>query len=91
MDELQATGTFDDALSDGDEIDQELQQGRADREVETELETLKSDMGKAEADPEPETSGDTSDADVSELDEETADAEIEAELEELKDDDDQPN
>ncbi len=90
MDELQATGTFDDALSDGDEIDQELQQGRADREVETELETLKSDMGKAEADPEPDTGG-GGDADLSELDEEAADAEVEAELEELKDDDDQSN
>jgi len=62
-----------------------------DSEVDAELGTLKSEMGKAEAEPESETSGDTTDADLSELDEEAADAEVEAELEELKDDDDQSN
>jgi phage shock protein A len=86
MDELQASGTFDDALSDGDEIDQELQQGRSDREVESELETLRSEVGKSNGDgggADTDTEADTETADVSD---DLADEEIEAELEELKDD-----
>lgn len=45
MDELQETGAFDDALSDQDRIDRELEAGRTDTEVEAELETLKGDVG----------------------------------------------
>jgi phage shock protein A len=89
MDELQATGTFDDALSDKDEIDQELQQGRADREVESELDTLKTEMGKAEADGNGGGGGGSSgggdDVSLDDLDSGT-DEEVEAELAELKDD-----
>jgi phage shock protein A len=92
MDELADTGAFDDALSDKDQIDRELEAGRSSREVDTELETLKAEMGKGSA---PSESADadtetTTDADPEDLDAEAdvADEEVEAELEELKNEED---
>jgi phage shock protein A len=88
MDELRDTGAFDDALSDKDQIDRELEQGRSDREVEAELETLKTDVSGESADggeetsvAQPETEAESeADADV-----DVADEAVDAELEELKD------
>jgi len=83
MDELEETGAFDDVLTEGDDLDRELEEMRQQGEVDAELETLKAETGAEEA--ESENAADT-DADV-ELDEEpAADPEIEAELENIKSD-----
>jgi len=87
LDELQASGALDDVLSDKDDIDRELEGLRGDREVEAELETLRAEMGKSDANgggasAEEVTTADAEDADVSEPD--VSDAEVEAELENLK-------
>jgi phage shock protein A len=82
MNELQESGVFEDALSDKDSLDRELDEVRTSGEVDAELETLKAEMGKE--------SSDTSDEDVDaelETETETADEDIEAELEELQEDD----
>jgi phage shock protein A len=92
MDELEDTGAFDDALSDKDSIDRELEAGRASSEVDSELETLKAELGKS-------SSSTSADADVdvdveaeSEADTESQegsdDPAVEAELEELKNEED---
>ena len=76
MDELEESGALEGALSDGDQIDQELEEMRREGEVETELETLKAETGdgvEASADGNP-------DVDV----ETDTNPEIEAELEDLK-------
>jgi phage shock protein A len=51
MDELQESGAFEDALSDEDEIDRQLEAGRTESEVDAELETLKSEMGAGGSEP----------------------------------------
>jgi len=92
MDELQESGAFEDALSDKDSIDRELDELSSSREVDSELDTLKAEMGKA--DPEPaEESTESADLDEAvnadgevDIDAELDDSEIEAELDELKDD-----
>jgi len=96
MDELEQTGAFENAISDKDQLDRELEQVTTDSAVDAELETLKAEMGNSEAEPEPETSPEADvepaveEADV-EMDVEPADevddAAVEAELEELKEED----
>jgi len=83
MDELQESGAFEDALSDEDEIDRELNSMQRDGEVEAELETLKTEAGKGSVEEDPSVDAE------SEAETETADPEIEAELDELKDDDEE--
>jgi len=90
MDELQESGTFEDALSDKDSLDRELEEVRTSGEVDAELETLKAEMGKGSVDAEETDSEPAVDADAEaevETETETADEDIEAELEELRDDD----
>ena len=72
MDELEETGAFEGALSEGDEIDRELEEMRREGEVEAELETLKAEGGEEAA------------TEAPEVDTEPADPDVEAELEELK-------
>jgi phage shock protein A len=90
MDELEDTGAFEDALSDKDSIDRELEAGRASSEVDSELETLKAELGKSSAP----SSGDAdTDVDVeaeaeSETETATDDPAVEAELEELRNEED---
>jgi phage shock protein A len=72
MDELQESGAFEDAVSDEDEIDRQLEAGRTSSEVDAELETLKAEMGTGNGE--------------SEVDEASSDADIEAELDELRED-----
>jgi phage shock protein A len=85
MDELVDTGAFDDALSDKDSIDRELESGRTNAEVDSELETLKSEMGGS-ADKSGASGSDSSSETDPEPTVDVSDAEVEAELEELKDD-----
>jgi len=87
MDELVDTGAFDDALSDKDSIDRELDTGRSNREVDSELETLKSEMGgDGSGSEDADADADAADANAGTADVNVSDAEVEAELEELKDD-----
>jgi phage shock protein A len=86
MDELQESGVFDDALSDKDSLDRELEEVRTSGEVDAELETLKTEMGKGSS--ETEAADEDLDAELeTETETETADEDIEAELEELQEDD----
>ena len=77
MDELEETGAFESALSEGDEIDRELEEMTREGQVEAELETLKAEAGDKEA-----AASDPADV-------EPADPEIEAELEELKEEEEE--
>jgi phage shock protein A len=88
MDELEDTGAFEDALSDKDSIDRELDAARSSREVDTELETLKAELGTSSGDAggaDAEAASEDADADA---EVEVDDAAVEAELEELKNEDD---
>jgi phage shock protein A len=82
MDELRESGAFDDALSDKDRIDRELETGRSSREVDTELETLKSELGDGDE----ETAADEEAAAARDEEMEAVDEEVEAELESLRED-----
>ena len=73
MDELYDEGAFDDALSDKDSIDRELEELGTSSGVEAELDTLKSDMGKGGGS-----------ADTGSADEPSSDEEVSADLEELE-------
>jgi phage shock protein A len=77
-------------MSDKDSIDRELESGRTNAEVDTELETLKTEMGKSSAPAESDDEASSADVDVDEELEEmdVADEDVEAELEELKNEDD---
>jgi phage shock protein A len=75
MDELQESGTFEDALSDEDEIDRQLDAGRTESEVDAELETLKTEVGSGEQGQGASSGG--------------TDADVEAELDQLREDEDE--
>lgn len=84
LEELEETGALDSVLAEGDSIDRELEKISSGREVETELETLKSEMGKGEGGGETSEAVETEEAAV-EVDEEAVEeelAELEAEEEE---------
>ncbi len=90
MDELQESGVFDDALSDKDSLDRELEEVRTSGEVDAELETLKTEMGKGSGSSKSESSDEDVDLEAeleTETETEATDDDIETELEELKDDD----
>jgi phage shock protein A len=88
MDELEDTGAFDDALSDKDSIDRELEAGRASSEVDSELETLKAELGKSSAPSSSDTDVDAEAETESEAETATDDPAVEAELEELRNEED---
>lgn len=68
MDELQESGAFEDALSDQDAIDRELEAGRTNTEIEAELDTLKGEVGSDD-----EATGDAVEEELAEIkDEEPA-------------------
>ena len=98
MDELEESGAFENALSDEDQLDRELDALSADREVEAELDQLRDESGGGETtetesadatESEVETTGDGGTSGGTESDEEPADPAVEAELEQLRDDDSQ--
>jgi phage shock protein A len=85
MDELADTGAFEDALTDEGELDRELREMRSTSEVETELDTLRAEMGKeteAEADSEHVAETDSNSSSRSATDED-----VEAEIEQLEEED----
>jgi hypothetical protein len=94
LDELRETGALENAISDKSQLDRELEDISTDNAVDTELETLKSDVGKAEtetasADVEAEAEGAASgadlDAELESLDAEVTGEDVDKELEGLKD------
>jgi phage shock protein A len=84
LEELEETGALDSVLDEGDSIDRELERISADREVDTELETLKAEMGDGQADPSGDTEAASSPVEVDQaaVDEELAELEAETEEEE---------
>jgi phage shock protein A len=84
MDELHESGAFDDVLSDEDDIDRELEQLETDSGVEAELETLKSEVGEGESEPEAEPDAEPEVDDGADLEAEDRE-DVEAELAELRD------
>jgi phage shock protein A len=86
MDELQEEGVLENQISDKSSLDRELEEMRQGGEVDAELETLKSEMGKSDAEPTEDTADETELE--AELEDETVqsvdDSEVEAELDELK-------
>lgn len=46
LEELEANGTLDDVLAEGDDIDRELQRRSSDQRIERELEELKTELGR---------------------------------------------
>ena len=81
LDELQETGALDSALDDGDQIDQELEEITTRSQVESELDTLKAEVGDGN-DSEEGTVESEADAAVEEAN--VSEEEIEQELSELK-------
>ena len=77
MDELQESGTFDDALSDKDNIDRELEELSTDSEVDAELDTLKQEVGQGDGDAEGETAAEPADTEAPDVDEEAVESELE--------------
>lgn len=88
MDELEDMGAFDDALSDQDRLDRELEDVRTEGEVDAELDTLKSELGVETEEDEAEIgSGNvTFDGDEGPVEEEVNEDEISEELEEIRND-----
>jgi phage shock protein A len=90
LDELQESGALESELSDKSKLDRELEQLSTEGEVESELETLKSEMGDSEEDTEEsaaeaEAEAQADDVDPAEVDPPDVDErEVEAELEQLK-------
>ncbi|MFB6229038.1 MAG: PspA/IM30 family protein [Halobacteriales archaeon] len=82
LDELQETGALDSALDDGDQIDQELDELTTNSQVESELSTLKSEVGDGEGSRDTEET--TSEADAAIEDMEVDSGEVETELADLK-------
>jgi len=79
MDELEDSGAFEDALSDKDSIDRELDSLSTNSEVDAELETLKGELGKGE--PASDDAGESTDE---EIDTELADIESEIDSDDLE-------
>ena len=86
LDELQETGALDSALDDGDQIDQELEELTTNSQVESELSTLKSEVGDGNGSGTTEETAETmseADAAIEEMDVDTN--EVETELADIKD------
>jgi phage shock protein A len=85
MDELQDSGALEDAVSEKDAIDRELEELRTDREIDAELDTLKSDVeGESGTESERGSDGESADDDATADAPEVDETEVEAELEELR-------
>jgi phage shock protein A len=77
MDELEASGAFESALSDEDDIDRELEELSTQGAVDSELETLKGEVGSEAASEEGGESTESDEAVEAELEEIHADVDAE--------------